>query len=118
MVYVKGAAERLLSLSKHLVKGDSIAPLEKDDVQAIMQANTAMAREAMRVIATAYVSLPPELEELRDEDIRGKLVFVGLAGMADPPREEAKEAVRLCGQAGIIVSIEAGGGSGADVLFE
>jgi Ca2+-transporting ATPase len=57
----------------------------------------------MRVIATAYVDFPPELEDLKDEDIRGNLVFVGLAGMADPPREEAKEAVKLCQQAGIKV---------------
>ena len=103
VVYVKGAAERLLSLSKYLVKGDRIVPLEEDDVQAIMQANNAMAKEAMRVIATAYLDLPSEFKELKDDDVRGNLVFVGLAGMADPPREEAKEAVRLCKQAGIKV---------------
>jgi len=101
VVYVKGSVERLLSLSRYLVKGNGIVPLEEGDVQAIMQANISMAREAMRVIATAYVNLPPEFKELRDEDIRGNLVFVGLAGMVDPPREEAKEAVRLCKQAGI-----------------
>ncbi len=101
LVYVKGSVERLLSLSRYLVKGNGIVPLEKADAQAIMQANISMAREAMRVIATAYVNLPPEFEELRDEDIRGNLVFVGLAGMVDPPREEAKAAVRLCKQAGI-----------------
>jgi len=101
VVYVKGSVERLLSLSRYLVKGDEIVPLEEGDVQAIMQANISMAREAMRVIATAYTELPSELEDLRDEDIRGNLVFVGLAGMVDPPREEAKEAVRLCKQAGI-----------------
>jgi Ca2+-transporting ATPase len=103
MVYVKGATERLLSLSKYLVKGDGIAPLEEDDAQAIMQANNVMAREAMRIIATAYLNLPSEFKELRDDDIKGNLIFVGLAGMADPPREEAKEAVRLCQQAGIKV---------------
>jgi len=57
----------------------------------------------MRVIATAYLELPSDFEELRAEDVRDSLVFVGLAGMADPPREEAKEAVRLCKQAGIKV---------------
>lgn len=57
----------------------------------------------MRVIATAYVDLPQDLEELEDEHIRGNLIFVGLAGMADPPREEAKAAVSLCKQAGIKV---------------
>ena len=101
VVYVKGSVERLLSLSRYLVKGNGIVLLEEGDVQAIMQANISMAREAMRVIATAYVNLSPEFKELRDEDIRGNLVFVGLAGMVDPPREEAKEAVRLCKQAGI-----------------
>ncbi len=103
VVYVKGAVERLLSLSKYLLKGDGVVPLEEADVQAIMQANNAMAKEAMRVIAGAYVDLPYELEELSDEEVRGKLVFVGLAGMSDPPREEAKEAVKLCEQAGIKV---------------
>jgi len=103
VVYVKGSVERLLSLSKYHLKGSAIVPLEEADTQAIMQANISMAREAMRVIATAYVNLPLESKELEDEDIRGNLVFVGLAGMADPPREEAKEAVKLCKQAGIKV---------------
>jgi len=103
VVYVKGAAERVLSLSKYVSKGNRIAPLAEDDVQAIMQANNAMAKEAMRVMATAYLDLPSEFEELREEDIRGNLVFVGVVGMADPPREEAKEAVKLCKQAGIKV---------------
>jgi len=103
MVYVKGAAERLLSLSKHLLKGNEVVPLEEADAEAIMEATTSMAQEAMRVIAIAYVELPQELEELKDKDIRGNLVFVGLAGMADPPRDEAREAIRLCQQAGIKV---------------
>ncbi|MFC2065768.1 cation-translocating P-type ATPase [Chloroflexota bacterium] len=103
MVYLKGATEKILSLSKYYLKGGEIIPLEEADTQAIMQANTAMAGEAMRVIATAYADLPRELEDLKDEDIRGNLVFVGLSGMADPPREEAREAVRLCKQAGIKV---------------
>ena len=103
VVYVKGSVERLLSLSKYHLKGSAIVPLEEADTQAIMQANISMAREAMRVIATAYVNLPLESKELEDEDIRGNLVFVGLAGMVDPPRGEAKEAVRLCKQAGIKV---------------
>ena len=103
VVYIKGAPEKLLSLSKYILKEDTVAPLEEADTQAITQANASMAREAMRVIATAYAELPGKEEDLKDEDIRGNLVFVGLAGMADPPREEAKEAVKLCKQAGIKV---------------
>lgn len=103
VAYVKGAAEKILSLSKYQFKGSEIVPLGEADAQAVLQANDAMAREAMRVIATAYVDLPSDLEDLEDEHIRDSLVFVGLAGMADPPREEAKEAVKLCKQAGIKV---------------
>jgi len=103
VVYVKGAAERLLSLSRYHLKESGVVRLAEDDARAILQANTAMAREAMRVIATAYLDLPSGFEELREKDMRDNLVFVGLTGMADPPRQEAKEAVRLCKQAGIRV---------------
>ncbi|MBN1176378.1 MAG: HAD-IC family P-type ATPase [Dehalococcoidales bacterium] len=103
VAYVKGAPEKLLSLSKYCYRGDKIVPLEDADVQAIQHANDAMAMEAMRVMATAYVDLPADLEDLEEEHLKGKLVFVGLSGMADPPREEAKEAIRLCKQAGIKV---------------
>jgi Ca2+-transporting ATPase len=103
VAYVKGAPEKILSLSKHQFKGSDIVSMEEADVRAVLQANETMAGEAMRVIATAYVDLPGDLEDLEDEHIRGNLVFVGLSGMADPPREEAREAIRLCKQAGIKV---------------
>ena len=103
VAYVKGAAEKLLSMSKYALKGDGVIPLGEADTEDIMQASNSMAKEAMRVMATAYVELPGDLEDLKDEDIRGNLVFVGLVGMADPPRQEAKEAIRFCRQAGIRV---------------
>ncbi len=103
VAYVKGAPEKILSLSKYQFKGNDIVSMEEAGAQAVLQANETMAGEAMRVIATAYVDLPADLEDLEDEHLRGNLVFVGLAGMADPPREEAREAIRLCKQAGIKV---------------
>jgi len=103
VVYAKGAPERLISMSKYLLKDGKVVPLGIADIQAIEQARISMAQEAMRVIATAYVDLPPEFQELKEEEFKGKLVFVGLSGIMDPPREEAKEAVRLCKQAGIKV---------------
>ncbi|MDP2932436.1 MAG: HAD-IC family P-type ATPase, partial [Chloroflexota bacterium] len=108
VVYVKGAVERLLSLSKHILKGNRVVPLAEADIQAVMQANLAMAGEAMRVIAAAYADLPAEVAGLTEEALKGKLVLVGLAGMADPPRDEAKEAIRLCNQAGIKVMMITG----------
>ncbi len=103
VLYVKGSAERLLSFSKYLIKEDKIVPLRIDDSQIVMAAATEMAQEALRVIAMAYVELPPGIDKLDEKVIRNDLVFAGLAGMADPPREEAKEAIKRCKQAGIKV---------------
>jgi len=103
VAYVKGAAEKILSLSKSCYRGDEIVPLGKSDTEAVLQASDTMAREAMRVIATAYVDLPDDLEDVEEEHLKGNLVFVGISGMADPPRDEAKEAIALAGQAGIKV---------------
>jgi Ca2+-transporting ATPase len=103
VAYVKGAAEKLLSLSRYYCRGSELVPLGKSDVEDIVQASNVMAAEAMRVIGTAYVDLPGDLEDLEEEHLKNNLVFVGLSGMADPPREEAREAIRLCKQAGIKV---------------
>lgn len=103
VVYVKGSVEAVLARSRYLQKGNKAMPLTEADRQAIMQANDAMAQEAMRVIAMAYADHRAESAKLTEEDINDGLVFVGLAGMADPPRPEAREAVKLCGEAGIKV---------------
>ncbi|MFC1917186.1 cation-translocating P-type ATPase [Chloroflexota bacterium] len=103
VVYVKGSPEKMLALSTRVLKGEEVLPLEDADVAQIMEASTDMAKEAMRVIAMGYIELERAPEDLEDEDMKGNVVFVGLVGMADPPREEAKEAIRLCKQAGIKV---------------
>jgi P-type Ca2+ transporter type 2C len=101
--YVKGALEKILAMSKYQLRGNKAEPLQEADKKAILKANDTMAADAMRVIATGYVDLPADVQDLEEEHIRGKLVLAGLSGMADPPREEAKEAIRLCGEAGIKV---------------
>lgn len=106
--YVKGSVERVLAQSKWLLKEGKVIPLEESEAQTIMSANMSLAGEAMRVLAVAYADFPAELEDLKDEDLRGNLIFVGLVGMTDPPREEAKEAIRLCHEAGIRVVMVTG----------
>jgi Ca2+-transporting ATPase len=103
VVYVKGSSEKLLAMSRAVLEDGKTVPLDETLSHRIMDANNAMAKQALRVLATAYLEMPAETESIKEADLKGNLVFVGLAGMADPPREEAKEAIRLAHQAGIRV---------------
>ncbi|MFH1651364.1 MAG: HAD-IC family P-type ATPase [Chloroflexota bacterium] len=103
VVYVKGSPEKVLSLSTRIRKDGETFPFQAADVEEVMAASTAMAQGAMRVIALGYIELEREPADLEDADMKGNVIFVGLAGMADPPREEAKNAIKLCRQAGIRV---------------
>jgi Ca2+-transporting ATPase len=103
IAYVKGSAEKILNLSKYRSRDGQIVPLSAADSQKITSAANEMANEALRVIALAYVELPPGTGKLNDEVSQSGLVFAGLVGMEDPPREEAKAAIRQCRQAGIKV---------------
>jgi Ca2+-transporting ATPase len=101
--YVKGSVEKLLSMSGYFVRTDGVNPISLDDRQKILDVNNRMARDALRVIATAYAELPEDKNDLEEKDIDGKLVLLGLSGMADPPREEARKAITDCKKAGIRV---------------
>jgi P-type Ca2+ transporter type 2C len=103
VVYVKGAVEKLLDMSKTILKDGTPVALEKAGHEAILQASDAMAKDAMRVMALAYTPHSGKLAELKEEHVNGQLVLVGLVGMIDPPREDAKTAVKLAKTAGIKV---------------
>lgn len=100
-VFVKGAPERVLAMSPNMARSGGSTPLDEAARQAILGAVDHMAGDALRVMALAscdYVGHPGELSE---ESVRGRLTFLGLSGMSDPPRAEAREAVRQCQEAGI-----------------
>ena len=71
------------------------------DFEAAKRINNQMTSEAMRVIAVAYKELDSVPHHLNSDEIERDLHFVGLIGMIDPPRPEAKEAVQVCKKAGI-----------------
>ncbi len=102
-VCIKGATEKLLSMSSYILRGGQASPLTDEDIWEVLEATTAMARRALRVIATAYADFPPDKAQLTEADLSRSLVFVGLLAMADPPRKEVKKAMRLCQKAGIKV---------------
>lgn len=60
-----------------------------------------MGTEALRVLAIAYKEIEALPEEITSENLENGLTLMGLVGMIDPPREEAKEAVKVCRKAGI-----------------
>jgi P-type Ca2+ transporter type 2C len=103
VVYVKGSVERLTGFSKYYVKDGQTVPLQPSDTQKIIAAANEMAKDALRVIALAYRELPLESGKLSEKTLSEGLIFAGLAGMEDPPRDEAREAIKQCKQAGIKV---------------
>ncbi len=103
IAFVKGSVEKIISMSNRIATREGITPLTGDSIGNINDQNADMAGNAMRVIATAFVDLTADTEDLTEEHIKGNLVLVGLSAMADPPRQEAREAIGLCKQAGIKV---------------
>jgi P-type Ca2+ transporter type 2C len=97
-IYTKGAPEVILSKCRAERRDGREEPLTRDRRDAILGAAAGMAERALRVLALAYRDDPPDGPAGSAE---ADLVFAGLAGMMDPPREEAKEAVRRCHDAGI-----------------
>ena len=98
--FMKGAPEIILDRCSALQEGDEIVALDDSGRERILLANEEMAGSALRVLAIAYSELS-ETDADAEEVIEQNLVFLGLIGMMDPPREEAKEAVRVCQRVGI-----------------
>ena len=96
-IITKGAPDVLLKRCSNCYSGGQIVPIfsKKDDIN---EQNNQMAEKALRVIAVAY----KDVEKLPEmQDVEKDLIFCGLIGMIDPPREGVKEAVRTCRRAGI-----------------
>ena len=73
----------------------------KGDIEAARAANDAMSADALRVLAVGYKEIEKVSEEPTSEELESGLTFMGLVGMIDPPRPEAKAAVEVCRKAGI-----------------
>lgn len=71
------------------------------DIEKARSVNDAMSADALRVLAVGYKELDSVSDEPTSEELEYGLTFLGLVGMIDPPRPEAKEAVAVCRKAGI-----------------
>ena len=98
IMHSKGAPEVILGKCLRERRGDMDVDLTVDRRREIMQASSQLASRAYRVLALAYRDQTSSGAENKEES---GLVFAGLVGMIDPPRDEAREAVKKCRIAGI-----------------
>ncbi|WP_448338402.1 cation-translocating P-type ATPase [Chloroflexus aurantiacus] len=97
VAYAKGAPEVIVSACSHWLTPNGIAPLQPEDRDTVLQAAQTMASSALRVLAVATKATADVADAEYD------LTLLGLVGMIDPPRPEAKAAIQTCQQAGIRV---------------
>jgi len=94
ILFAKGAPDVIVQKAKKILLNGKEIPLDEAKKNEILKANEELANQAYRVLAVSYQT---NLEKPQEED----LVFVGLLGMMDPPREEVLEAIAHCREAGI-----------------
>ena len=101
IVYTKGAIDELLKRCDNYIINGEIKNDLADYKNTIEETNEGLAKNALRVLGFAYkeVDKVPTNEEMKN--IESHLTYVGMVGMIDPPREEAKQAVEKCKTAGI-----------------
>ena len=101
IVYTKGGLDEILrKCDSYLYKG-SVRHNLSDYAEWIRTNNEHMANEALRVLAFAYKEIDHVPSKYEMENLESGLTFIGMVGMIDPPREEAKKAVEKCKHAGI-----------------
>ena len=101
--YTKGAPDIVIDkCSKTLVNGE-IVDFTDDLKKKALEVNTSLASQALRVMAYSFKPVETLDTEITSENIEHDMVFVGLTGMIDPPRPEAKAAVKECHASGIDV---------------
>jgi Ca2+-transporting ATPase len=100
LALTKGAPDVLLARCSHELVGEEARPLTARRRAEILASNEDLAGQALRTLGVAFRSLPKDASDF-DEDVEEDLVFLGLIGMIDPPRDGAKDAVALAQGAGI-----------------
>jgi len=95
VAYAKGAPEIILDSCARCFIGGEEAELDQPGRELILEASRRMADDALRVLAVAC------REGATRENAEEGMTFLGLVGMIDPPRPEVRDAIRICGEAGI-----------------
>ena len=105
---VKGAPDLLLARCDRIMTGVGPVPLTASLRREVERANKAMGKDALRVLAAARADLPALPKQPNPQRVEQHLIFLGLAGLKDPPRSEVAQAVERCHAAGIRVAMITG----------
>lgn len=100
-IITKGAPDVLFKRCNKCYENNQILEMNNLKVNKIENNNINMANKALRVIAVAYLDVEELPSKITSQEVENNLVFVGLIGMIDPPRQGVKEAVKTCKRAGI-----------------
>lgn len=103
-VYSKGAPEYLLEKCKFIQRKDGVFRIRDKDLSKFKKIAQSMAKKSLRTLAVAYKPFGEDGKKSIEED----LIFLGIVGMEDPPRNEVFEALKLCNSAGIDVKMITG----------
>jgi Ca2+-transporting ATPase len=97
VAFMKGAPEVVLERCSRILEDGGMGELGEIEKAQILTVNEKMAQEALRVLGVAYRELQEGIA-YTEEAVEKDMVFLGLAGMIDPPRKEAIEATNVCKQ--------------------
>ena len=99
LAFSKGALEVILEACDRICSEGQEKDLLVEEKKQLVKINSQMAEDGLRVLAMAYK--PVVVDSWTPEEVERGMVFVGLVAMMDPPREEAKQAIRMCQRAGM-----------------
>lgn len=98
-VFTKGAIDSILKISNKILVNGKIKEFTSKEKDETLKASNSMSDDALRVLALAYKTI--DNEHIAIDDLENDLIFVGLMGMIDPPREEVKDSIEISKNAGI-----------------
>ncbi|WP_342439775.1 calcium-translocating P-type ATPase, SERCA-type [Paenibacillus sp. FSL L8-0436] len=101
MICTKGAPDVLLSNCAYMLWEGGVVPCTPTLRQKVLEANEEMASGALRVLGMAYRELRSGEAADSEKEAESQLIFIGLAGMIDPPRREVRDAISITRRAGI-----------------
>ena len=101
VAFTKGAVDELIGITRHVWVGPTCEPLDEAWRSRISSANDRLARNGMRVLGVGFRLFDVLPDDKNPQTIENNLTFVGLVGIVDPPRAEARDAVATCATAGI-----------------